>query len=1086
MFTTARLTILIIFLITSNIHSQALYKYMMHNDSFSVYEVMEEAERFFSTRDKGKGSGWKGYQRWKHNTESRFFPSGDRINHNPYQAQIAFQQFLENTSTQKTTSTLNWVDLGPHDANNITSHYSPGIGRVECFIVNRSNTQEFFIGSRSGGFWKTVNGGTTWENTTDFLMAAGVNTMDVSPLSMDTILINVRNSNNGTSQGIYRSADRGNTWQATTFNWTTLGWGGLGSNGKIYKIHYHPSMPGHIFIGTNQGLYRSSDNLNTWVQLLPNADVIDIEFHPTNPNIVYVYENYYWGSNRNKVLRSTDGGFTFTASADLTNNNNAKGKIAVTPYNPSLVYFASSNGVWRSDDEGLTFTFLSNPSNSCDGFAVSDQDSLHMVYGYLDAENSTDGGYTFNQITNWANSNPDSTYVHADLRTVECFDGVFYTGTDGYFARSYNNGYHWERLNDGTGIREFYKIGISQSNPKIHMAGSQDNGTSILNETGWVEWNGGDGMEAIIHPLNENWMMGSWQFGTRQATKDGGLTRFSVNSPMLGAGDWIAPLAIDPDDHMRVFHFVDSIYVSDEFGNGWYGAGSPSFSSNIKTAAVAPSNGQVIAVAQNNLFEITTDGGTTWTDISTGLPSSSIKDIAFDPNDDQTLLVVYNTYQNNNQKIFISTDQGANWTNITHNLGNMPIQCVIVGPTSDRYIYVGAEIGVYYKSMQGSMWHYYGNGLPRTTIRELEIQEGANLLKAATWGRGLWEYPLVGREAHPVFSHTQITDTPDELHPREGNPQTITSRISYDGILNSVYAKWSTQTGSLDSTILFTNISDSTWASNVPLPLYPAGTKLYFKVYAVGSNADTTATFRFMYKVRPFDYCPSSGNLSYATAITEVECNNILKSTGKTQGYNDYTTDTIYLDIGNTYNLSVNLNTDGNYMIYAKAWIDWNKDGVFSTSDEEYDLGSSQNTFNGPTSLSPLNFMVPPIAFIGTTRMRVACKYNSAPTPCMTNQDGEVEDYSIHSQLISETRSVNKVLPIHIFPNPTRDDVFIHLKKSYSEAIVQIFTVEGKLLDQNTYRNQTIINKRLPEGSNPYILRVTCPEQSYSTIIFKK
>ena len=158
-------------------------------------------------------------------------------------------------------------------------------------------------------------------------------------------------------------------------------------------------MPGHIFIGTNQGLYRSSDNLNTWVQLLPNADVIDIEFHPTNPNIVYVYENYYWGSNRNKVLRSTDGGYTFTASADLTNNNNAKGKIAVTPYNPSLVYFASSNGVWRSDDEGLTFTFLSNPSNSCDGFAVSDQDSLHMVYGYLDAENSTDGGYTFNQIT---------------------------------------------------------------------------------------------------------------------------------------------------------------------------------------------------------------------------------------------------------------------------------------------------------------------------------------------------------------------------------------------------------------------------------------------------------------------------------------------------------------------------------------------------------------------------------------------------------------------------------------------------------------------------------------------------------------
>ena len=138
-----------------------------------------------------------------------------------------------------------------------------------------------------------------------------------------------------------------------------------------------------------------------------------------------------------------------------------------------------------------------------------------------------------------------------------------------------------------------------------------------------------------------------------------------------------------------------------------------------------------------------------------------------------------------------------------------------------------------------------------------------------------------------------------------------------------------TQSNSLDSTIVFTNISDSTWSSNSPLPLYPAGTNVYFKVFAVGNNADTTATYRFMYKVRPFDYCNSSGNMDYATAITEVECNNLLKTSGKTQGYNDYTTDTAYLTISNSYNLSVNLNTDGNYLIFAKAWIDWNQDGIF-------------------------------------------------------------------------------------------------------------------------------------------------------------
>ena len=450
------------------------------------------------------------------------------------------------------------------------------------------------------------------------------------------------------------------------------------------------------------------------------------------------------------------------------------------------MYFASNNGVWRSDDEGMNFTFLSNLQIVVMGLGFRSRQLTH-VYGYLDAENSTNGGYiqSSNQL---GNSNPDQRYI--DLRTVECFDGVFYTGTDGYFARSFNNGYHWERLNNGTGIREFYRIGISQSNPKVHMAGSQDNGTSILNENGWIEWNGGDGMEAIIHPLNENWMMGSWQFGTRQATKDGGQSRYSVYSPMQGAGDWIAPLSIDPDDHMRVYHFVDSVYVSDEFGDGWYSVGSPSFSSNIKTAAVAPTNGQVIAVAQNNLFEITTDGGVTWTDISNGLPSSSIKYITFDPKDDQTLIVVYNTYQNNNQNVFISTDQGANWSNITYNLGNMPIHCAIFGPTSDRIIYLGAEIGVYYKSLNATSWQYYGNGLPRTTIRELEIQEGANLLKAATWGRGLWEYPLVGRGNHPRFTNTQIRILLMKYHQEKDTPN-HTSLISYNGTLSSVYAKWS-------------------------------------------------------------------------------------------------------------------------------------------------------------------------------------------------------------------------------------------------------------------------------------------------------
>ena len=101
-----------------------------------------------------------------------------------------------------------------------------------CKSVNR-----IYLGSRSGGFWKTIDGGNTWVNTTDFLFAAGVNTIAVSPENPNHVLINVRNSNNGVTHGIYKSTDAGETWSITNFNPDNLSWGGLGTYNSIYKIN---------------------------------------------------------------------------------------------------------------------------------------------------------------------------------------------------------------------------------------------------------------------------------------------------------------------------------------------------------------------------------------------------------------------------------------------------------------------------------------------------------------------------------------------------------------------------------------------------------------------------------------------------------------------------------------------------------------------------------------------------------------------------------------------------------------------------------------------------------------------------------
>ena len=1059
------------------LQAQRTYKQMMNDMRVNFYDVCKEAEAYFETHSKGRASGWKAYQRWRAWNESRYYPSGDRSHVDPFFLENAYQDFLKNNPQPRNLFPNGWLDLGPYDANNVTEHYSPGIGRVECFYVNRNNPQQLYMGSRSGGFWRTADGGATWENTTDFLVASGVNTMDASPTNPDSILINVRNASNGSSHGIYQSGDGGATWTQTAFNPSNLGWGGLGDNDQIYKIAYHPTVPGLIFIGTSKGLYRSDDNLQTWTQLLSSADVNDIEFHPASPNIIYIYDTYYWGNNQSLILRSTDLGLTFNPSATIAGNNDANGFIAVTPVCPNCVYFASDNGVWKSNDAGQNFTFLTNPNQSCDGFAVSDVDSLHMVYGYLDMVASSDGGNTFTQITDWANSNPDSSYVHADLRTAECINGVFYVGTDGYLASSPDNGVSWTRLNDGTGIREFYAAGSSQSNWKVQMAGSQDNGTSILADAGWIEWNGGDGMEAIIQPLNDQWMIGSWQFGTRQRTKDGGQTRHGISSPK--DGDWQAPLFFDPNNQMRVYHCADSLFVSDEFGDGWTKLGSPgSFTGNIRVGAIAENNSKNIILTRGSNIELSQDGGLTFTSISNGLPNYSITDVAFDPNDDNTIVVTYNRYQNDNQKIYISHDMGQTWSNITYNLGNMPLRTVVIDHTNASNIYVGAEIGVFYKPMNGSNWILYNPNLPNTTVRDLEIQYGANVLHAATWGRGLWQYTLVGRNDFPAILTTNITTPPTKEDPKEGIDQDVTSVISYGNTLTSVYVQWSTDTATFDSTIVMTNVIDSTWKTVTPLPTYPAGTKLFFKVYAVGTNGDTTETYKFMYTVRGQEYCTSTGNMSYGTAVTNVDFAGITKSSGKTQPYSDYTTtDSAMVVRTNSYSLAVNLNTDGNYVINAKAWIDWNQDYDFDDAGEEYDLGSTQNASNGPTNLSPLAIVIPATAKLGKTRMRVSCLYQNSPTPCMINVDGEVEDYTVVVQPNGLGNQELPVTQVEIFPNPTTGHFSVDMGKMYQTIRFELTDVSGKLIRTATFENLQQINWELTGAAGVYLLNIQADDE---------
>ncbi len=268
------------------------------------------------------------------------------------------------------------------------------------------------------------------------------------------------------------------------------------------------------------------------------------------------------------------------------------------------------------------------------------------------------------------------------------------------------------------------------------------------------------------------------------------------------------------------------------------------------------------------------------------------------------------------------------------------------------------------------------------------------------------------RDSYPSVITTRIKDQPTDLLPKFSIDQFVTSTISYNNPLTSVFVKWSANNLTLGNTISMSNTQDSTWVSQTAIPNQIAGTKIYFKVFAVGNNGDTTETYKFMYTVKPFEYCTSSGSMATQGNITLVDFNTIYNATGKTQPYTDYTaTHSTSLWVDSTYELSINVNTNnGNYTYYTKIWIDWNHDAIFEVS-EEYELGVAQNVTNGPTSFSPLSITVPANAVLGSTRMRVATKYYwGYASPCDNNYDGEVEDYEIVINNVTSL-SVNIVEP---------------------------------------------------------------------------
>ena len=731
------------------------YKDMIEEGTHSVYEIQAVAEPYFEIAGTGKGTGYKQYKRWEYNALHSMDEQGNILT-----KEALLNEYFRNEQDQnRLVDDSNWEELGPTTWNS-TSGWNPGVGRITSFSVDPDDENHIIVGSPSGGVWRTINGGTTWDVLTDSFINLDVYSLTIHPVNKSTYYWG------STSGIIFVSTDAGANWNELV----NL------SGSSVNKILIHPDTPSTMFCTiASGGVFRSTNSGVSWSgDLTGETTGYDIEFKPGDTNTVY--------ATGNRFYKSTNGGTTFSEVSSSFTAGQTK-MIGVSIDDTTVVYVIEENsgifgGFYKSTNSGSSFTKLthtanyfgySDTGNDNNGQAPRDMDivvsptDINEVHiAGIHTWRSLNGGTSFTLSSYWSEGGAISRnvgYCHADVDIMQFVGSNLYVGSDGGLYINTDSDAtisttFYTDLTAGLGIRQFYKIGVSQSNPEIIVGGSQDNGSSFYNAAGqWFDWLGADGMENFIDKNNNNIFYGTSQGGVLYKSTNGGLSYFGLTAPDGKSGNWVTPFEQDPITQNVIYSGYDQVYKSTNGGSNWT-AISQDFGPNMDYLKIAPSDNQVMyGSVDGNLYKTIDGGATNWSTL-TGYGGSFINDIAIHPNDPNRIAIATNS----NDKVYISVDGGANWTAMRLNLPNFSVFSLVWENVVSNRLFVGMNYGIYYIDDNNAQWQVFANNLPNVRVYEMEINTTKGMLYAGTYGRGVFRSLLPD-----VSSDTESPTNPTNL-----------------------------------------------------------------------------------------------------------------------------------------------------------------------------------------------------------------------------------------------------------------------------------------------------------------------------------
>ena len=678
-------------------------------------------------------------------------------------------------------------------------HIGPAItsGRIASIDGVNRDPRIIYVGSASGGLWKSINAGTTFKPIFDkYTQSIGAVTVDQA--RPETVWVGTGESctRNSVSvgTGVYKTTDAGDTWKFM----------GLEDSERIARIVVDPknsdvvyvAATGHLWNSNEQrGVYKTTDGGKSWQRVLytdKDTGCSDIAIDPQEPKIVYAgmwqfrRQPYFFtsGGPGSGLHKSTDAGKTWKKLTNgLPEGDLGKIALAVAPTRPNVVYAiveAKKSGLYRSEDLGETWVKVSSsPSVTGRPFyfahiAVDPKDYNRLYKPDFNLGVSTDGGQSFT---------PRGGRAHGDYHAVwvnpqDPFQ--VFVGTDGgvYVSSDKANTF---KFCSSLPVAQFYHVSFDTEQPYNVYGGLQDNGSWMgpsqspggVENKDWRNVGFGDGFHVWADPLDKDIIYSEFQGGqVLRFHKSTGEIKWVKPLPRQGEPkyrfNWNTALGLSPTNKKVIYIGAQFLFRSTDKGESWerisndLTTNDPSKQKQAESGGLSLDNSSaenhctIVAVAESALDEktiwagtddgnlqITRDGGKTWTNTVEniqGLPKntwcSSVEPSRFDRG---TAYATFDGHQTGDMMpyVFKTTDFGKTWKALATDAIKGYAHVVREDRVNRDLLFAGTEFGLFVSIDGGAQWAQFTGNLPPVAVRDIAIHPREHDLILATHGRGV-------------------------------------------------------------------------------------------------------------------------------------------------------------------------------------------------------------------------------------------------------------------------------------------------------------------------------------------------------------